>query len=339
MTASSAIGVAIVTFNSADVIIGCLESLFASQGAAPRVVVTDNASRDDTVATIRDWAAGRAAANPGFRFAEGSAGGEAAPSAALTLLHAGFNGGYAHGVNAGLRLLLSDDALDLFWVLNPDCEVAPDAAAQYLAHGADGCFALMGGRTIYREAPCLIQTDGGQVSPWTGICRSLNAGRAPAEAAMPAAAEIDYVTGANLVASRAFIEQAGLMTEDYFLYYEEVDWAFRRGSLPLRLAPDAIVYHHGGTSIGSRTASQRASAFAWYFNTRNRIRFLRRHRPLAVPFGVAHALAKAAQLLLTGERVEARAVLTGAFGLPPPAQVRARIAPGQAQVLAFGSSR
>lgn len=338
MTAGPAIGVAIVTFNSADVIIGCLDSLFASQGAAPRVVVTDNASGDDTVARVREWAAGRAAADPGFRFVELSAG-EAAPAAALTLLHAGFNGGYAHGVNAGLRLLLSDDALDLFWVLNPDCEVAPDAAVQYLAHGADGCFALMGGRTIYREAPGLIQTDGGQVSRWTGICRSLNAGRVPAEAAMPEVSEVDYLTGANLVASRAFIERAGLMKEDYFLYYEEVDWAFRRGDLPLRLVPDAIVYHHGGTSIGSRTASRRASAFAWYFNTRNRIRFLRRHRPLAVPFGLAHAIAKAGQLLLRGERAEARAVLTGAFGLPPPAQVRARIAPGQAQALAFGSSR
>lgn len=335
-TGPAAIGVAIVTFNSADVILGCLDSLFASEGAALRVVVTDNCSGDVTVELIRGWAARRAEADGGFSFAEADAESGIAPSAALTLLRSEFNGGYAHGVNAGLSLLLRAPELDLFWILNPDCEVTPEAAARYLARGADGDFALMSGRTLYREAPGLIQTDGGRVSRWTGVCSSVHAGCPPAGTAMPDAAGIDFVTGANLVASRAFVERAGLMTEDYFLYYEEVDWAFRRGDLPLRLVEDVIVYHHGGTSIGSGTASRRATAFSWYFNTRNRIRFLRRHRPLAIPVALAHALAKAAQLLLDRSREEAHAVLVGALNLPPPAAVRERIAPGRARALAFG---
>lgn len=332
-----AIGVAIVTFNSADVILDCLDSLFASRDAVLRVVVTDNCSSDETVPLIRDWAQRRTEADEAFSFAEVDTANRAAPSAALTLLRSDFNGGYAHGVNAGLSLLLRAHELGLFWILNPDCEATPEAAARYLDHGADGKFALMCGRTLYREPPGLIQTDGGRVNRWTGVCSSVNAGRAPDLTAMPDVASIDFVTGANLVASRPFIECAGLMSEDYFLYYEEVDWAFRRGDLPLRLVEDVIVYHHGGTSIGSGTASRRASPFAWYFNTRNRIRFLRRHRPLAVPFALAHALAKAGQLLLQRAPAEAHAVLCGALSLPPPAAVRSRIAPGRAQELAFGA--
>ena len=331
-----AIGVAIVAFHSADVILDCLDSLFASEGASLRVAVTDNLSADETAQLVRDWAARRAEADPGFTFAELPADTGTAPDAALTLLRSAFNGGYAHGVNASLSLLLRDPALDLFWVLNPDCEVTPDAAARYAAHGADGNFSLMCGRTLYKDTPERVQTDGGRVHRWTGVCSAVNIGRPAARAAMPKATSLDFIPGSNAVATRAFIDRAGLMTEDYFLYYEEVDWAFRRGDLPLRIVDDVIVYHYGGTSIGSGAVGRRATPFANYFNYRSRIRFLRRHRPLAVPVGLAYAAAKAAQLVLKGAGDEARALLAGAFGMGPPAAVRDRIAPGKARRLAFG---
>lgn len=332
------LGVAIVAFDSADVLVGCLDSLFASQGATLRVAIADNASSDDTVELVRRWAARRAEADPAFAFAELPADTADAPRASLTLLRSAFNGGYAHGVNAGLKLLLRDPAIDLFWVLNPDCEVTPEAAARYLERGTDGGFSLMCGRTVYKDAPDRIQTDGGRVNPWTGVCSPANIGRSPGTTPMPRAEDLDFIPGSNAVATRAFIERAGLMTEDYFLYYEEVDWAFRRGDLPLRIVDDVIVYHHGGTSIGSGSMTRRASPFANYFNYRNRIRFLARHRPWAVPVGLGYAAAKALQLLVEGAPDEARSVVAGAFGLAPPAPVRARIAPGDARRLAFGKA-
>lgn len=333
------LGVAIVTFHSSDVIGACLDSLFASQGVALRVAVTDNASGDDTLAVIRAWAEEQGARDPAFSFAELPASAAAHPAAMLTLLRSDFNGGYGYGVNAGLRLLMGDPALSLFWVLNPDCVVPPGTAAAYVRAGADGAFALMSGRTVYCEEPDRIQSDGGRVSRWTGVCSSVNTGLARVGTARPDAATIDYFTGGNVVASRRFIERAGPMPEGYFLYYEEVDWAMRRGDLPLRLAEDALVQHHVGTAIGSGTDSRRASPLSNYFNFRNRIRFLRRHRPWAIPFGLAHAVAKAGQLALQGAPAEAKAALAGSFGLPPPTAVRARIAPGRARALAFGTDQ
>ena len=334
--AGPTLGVAIVAFHSADVILPCLDSLFASRGVMLRVVVTDNASDDEAVTLVRDWAASRAAGDAAFSFAELLVDTPDKPTATLTLLRSKFNGGYAYGVNTGLRLLLRDPDLSLFWVLNPDCVVPPETAARYAECGADGDFALMSGRTVYCEEPLRIQTDGGRVARWTGVCSSVNAGLPPEGTALPDPATLDFVTGGNLVASRRFIERAGLMTEDYFLYYEEVEWACRRGDLPLRIAEGAVVRHHGGTAIGSGTARRRASPFANYFNTRNRLRFLRRNRPWAIPFGLAHAVAKAGQLALSGARAEAGAVLAGAFDTKPPAAIRNRVAPGKARVLAFG---
>lgn len=330
------LGVAIVAFQSSDVIIPCLESLIASHGVQIKVVVTDNASEDDTVALVRGWARERTARDPEFRFTELPADTGGAPDAALTLLRSDYNGGYAYGVNAALRVLLRDPDIDLFWVLNPDCVVPAETAARYAERGADGAFSLMSGRTVYCEQPQSIQTDGGRVSRWSGVCSLVNSGRSAVGTPMPDPATLDFVTGGNLVASRRFIEQAGLMTEEYFLYYEEVEWAFRRSDLPLRLAEDAVVLHHGGTAIGSATASRRATPFSNFFNTRNRLRFLRRHRRSAIPFSLAHAFAKAAQLTLAGATDEAHAVLAGALDLPPPRSIREKIAPGKARQLAFG---
>ena len=53
------LGVVIVAFNSADVILDCLESLLASGGVALSVVVVDNGSGDGTPDLLRAWAAGQ----------------------------------------------------------------------------------------------------------------------------------------------------------------------------------------------------------------------------------------------------------------------------------------
>ena len=139
-----------------------------------------------------------------------------------------------------------------------------------------------------------------------------------------------------MVASRFFIEKAGLMEEDYFLYYEEVDWAFCRKDLPILLAPDALVYHHGGTSIGTGSVVRLASPFANYFNFRNRIRFARRHLQWRLPIVYLGALAIGVQLFLKGGTSEAWALVCGVFNLRPPRDVSKRISDKSARKLAFG---
>lgn len=318
------LGVAIVAYRSADIIADCLTSLAASHDARLRIVVLDNASDDATVERIREWAA---AQPEGYTFAEGAVGEIACARADLTLLRSAVNGGFAYGTNRCLEVLLADPALQLFWLVNPDARARPDTARHYLDAGADGAFALMGGRTVFAGQPQIVQTDGGRVSLWTGKCTSVNWGRPAAQAQVPAAATLDYITGANCVASRRFIDHAGLMREEYFLYYEEVDWALRRGDLPLRVVPQAVVEHLGGTAIGSAGIGRGPSAFSAYFSFRNRIRFLRRFNPWAVPLGLGSVVLKALHWLAQRAPGAAGAALAGALGLAPPASVRAILSP------------
>ncbi len=327
------LGVVIVTFNSEDVIGDCLDSLLATISPALQIVVCDNASGDDTIGVVR-----AGVARHGLRL--DSDGARPADSGhRVMLLRNSCNLGFAAAVNIGLARLSRDPTVGLFWILNPDCLVLPGTAAAYLrAARKTGRFGLMGGRTLYLAPHGQIQSDGGRIGRWTGVCRNANQGRDPNLAQPPRADSLDYLSGANLVASRAFLDHAGPMPEGYFLYYEEVDWAQRRGGLALVTCPEAVVLHHGGTAIGSGIPGRLPSAFSNYFNYRNRMRFMCRHRPVALPTVWGHAMAKIGQLCWRGAWDSAAAAFRGLNGLAPPAAVRRRLSP-EAHTRAFGAPR
>jgi GT2 family glycosyltransferase len=341
------LGVALCTFNSADVILDCLESLLASTGVALSIVIADNSSTDGTVDLIQNWAVGRLAytlakdspfpLEPVERSLPLSLDGSPLTGMPhqIRLVEAGVNGGFAAGVNVGLKVLSANPNLDRFWVLNPDSMVPPDTARAFATHVAPASgFSLMGGRVIYLETPDRIQIDGGTLNRWTGVTGNLNLGAPHSRTPPPTPAQMDFITGASMVASRAFYETAGPMPEDYFLYYEEVDWALRRGKLPLDYCAGGIVYHRAGTAIGSPTLGRPASPFSLYFKNRGRLQFMRRYFPAALPTALLYSAAKAAQLLMKGFGREAATLLGASLGRGPSKEIRDRLSP-DAQKRAF----
>ncbi len=327
------LGVVIVVYNSEDVIINCLNSLLKSETQADRIVLCDNASPDNSVQIIKQWVE-----RMGYSYSEYDCSCKQPTLADVTVIRSGTNRGFAGGVNMGLKVLLEDGA-DLFWLLNPDGLVKSGTikAIKSCASEKPG-FGLMSGRVVYVEPKGVIQVDGGLVRRLTGICESVNQGALVSETPLPDVSMLSYLTGAHLVASRKFVETVGPMQEGYFLYYEEVDWAMRRGTLPLVLCEDADILHHGGTSIGSGSATRRASPFANYFNYRNRMRFMRRFRPQFLLISIMAALARIVRLVLLGGFDEAGAAFRGLAGLPPPRSVRDCIAQ-DSQDCAFGRMR
>lgn len=329
------LGVVLVTFNSSDVILDCLESLLASTDVRLAIAVVDNASTDGTPDLLRRWAAGEESAplaEVPFEVSAapkpltlGTGFGESAGGHRLCLVETGDNLGFAGGVNRGLEELAALEGCDRFWVLNPDSVAAPGTAHAFATASPDRPFSLMGGRVVYMDRPDMIQIDGGTVTRWSGITNNLNLYEDHDRTPPADPAEMDFITGASMLVSRQFYESAGPMREDYFLYYEEVDWAFRRGDLPLAYCAEALVYHHGGSAIGSATHARPASPFALYFKHRSRSLFVRRFLPGSRVSAHAWSLAKAAQYLRKGFVPEARALLAGALGLKPPRAVRERL--------------
>jgi GT2 family glycosyltransferase len=71
------------------------------------------------------------------------------------------------------------------------------------------------------------------------------------------------------------IEKAGLMNENFFLYYEEVDWCenIKRAGYQAWVCTEAVMYHKESVSVGKK------SRLKEYFMNRNRMLFIRRNAP------------------------------------------------------------
>lgn len=311
MTDLPRMGVVVVTHGSADVIGACLDSLLSSEGVALSIVVVDNASPDHTGGVV----AARTARDPHR----------------LTWHPKGTNRGFAAGVNTGLDLLLKDPEIARFWILNPDATALPGTARAFATHAPARDFGMIGGRVLYGEDPHRIQIDGGVIDWKTGKTRSLNQGQ-PADAPPPDPDDVDFVTGASLIVSRLFLKRAGPMPEDYFLYYEEVDWALQCPDLPLLYCTRGIVHHQAGTSIGSHKPGRKASPFSEWFKHRARMIFVRKHRRISYYGAVAFTFGKAVQSLLRRDPRGAEAILRGGLGLPPPRAVADRMAKAGARL-------
>lgn len=329
------LGVVIVTYNSVDVIADCLESLLAADpNVELHIVVVDNASSDGTLQYIRDWATGHTPfiepADCPFPI------GEVPkpvmlrtvdnPGAGITLIEAATNGGFAAGVNFGLSFLAETPEIERFWILNPDCLVPPQTPGLFASCSVPlNGFSLIGGRIRYLDPPHRIESDGAHVNLLTGVTGNINLGQDVETSQRPRVEDIDFICGASMVASRHFYEVAGPLPEEYFLYYEEVAWALRRENLPLVYCPEALVYHHAGTAIGSPTIKRIASPFSIYFLYRSRLIFIREYSPKFLPVTYLYAFAKAIQIALKGYREEASALLRAINGMRPPESVRNRL--------------
>lgn len=292
------IGVVILNYKNWQDSLVCAESVLASTEPPSWVVIVDNASPNDSVRWIRHWAAGRMdfvlpelgahslCAKP-FSLVEVC--NHELPeltSGSVILVHSGKNKGYAAGNNAGIRVLLEAGA-DAVWILNNDTVVDPGALRamrkRLFSKPRPG---LCGSRILYFDTEIVQCCGGGKTNPWTGLSR-LEGHNVPVNAALKVAEgeverRINFIYGASVMASRAFIQEVGLMDERYFLYCEEQDWAYTsRGKFDFAYAADAIVYHKEGATTGF--SSKKIKPLSLWYLLRSRVLLTAKHKPWALP--------------------------------------------------------
>lgn len=332
------LGVVLVNWNRWPDTIECLESLLAST-IPLRIAVVDNASADGSSERIVEWAAGRRAVEPGAAamarfssppaakpvplatFDAATAAATDPGGAAVTLIDGGGNLGFAGGNNAGLRHLLRDRGLAHFWLLNNDTVVEPGTAETLLRRmEATHRVGMCGAQVRYYFRPEIVQTlNGHRYNRLTGASAGIGENQPVGTGFDPArvARETDFVFGASLGVSRPFLETVGPMSERYFLYFEEIDWATRaRGRFTTAFAHGAIVYHKEGGSIGSSGAKGQRSAKSDYWLLRARHRYVARFEPYLLPVHWLVSLGAIGRRLARGQPGKAWAMTRALLGLP-----------------------
>lgn len=260
--------VIIVSYNTRDLTLACLETLFATtRTTAFRVVVLDNCSSDGSADAI-------AAAYP-----------------QVTLIRATENLGFAAGNNA----VAAEAETEWLLLLNPDTEVhagAVDALLDFArTHPEAG---ITGGRTVFPDGALNPASCWMRITPWSLFCLAtgLTAVFRGTEFFNPegmggwkrdSVRAVDIVQGSFLMIRRTLWTELGGFNPRYFMYGEEADLCLRAqmaGYQPM-ITPDAEIMHLAGAS-SARKADKIAAV------AQGRMTLIRDHWPgWQVPFGVA----------------------------------------------------
>lgn len=310
--------IVLVNFKGARDTIACVTSINAQIDAPARVIVVENGSEDGSLELLEDWA--RSAVNDAGYRGEGewsnlrpAAGRDIRVPVAFKIIASGENLGFAGGCNIGIGLAMDDPVCTHVWLLNNDTVLEDDALAPLITRLAE-CprMGMVGSTLVYYDNPDLVQACGGRFNPLTGRGKPLGEHMLlPLELDRQAVEdELDYAVGASMLVKRDFVARVGLMSERYFLYFEELDWAVRGAKHGFRLgwAPGSIVYHKEGASIGTNTRA-RPSNLSVYFMTASYLRFLFQHRKMLIPVGLALSLLKSSKWLLRRDTAAASRVM------------------------------
>ncbi len=287
------LGIVIVNWNTCALLERCLRTVCASLGDFNfRVIVVDNASKDGSAAMVKRL------------FPQ------------VELIANRENVGYPRGNNIGLRALGFRGARDVdrsapryALLLNPDTELPPNALwqmTQFMDSRPD----------IGAAGPKLVLTDGsldkacrrGFPTPlvsfyhYSGLAKLFPRNPRFGRYNMTFAdedkdLEVDSVVGAYMQVRKAAIEQAGLLDEVFFMYGEDLDWAYR-----VKQAGYKVWYHAAVTVHHVKRAASSQSPKAQFEFWRAMLIFYRKHFRRGTSYPV-HLMILAALLFKGGPRL------------------------------------
>lgn len=329
--------------------VACLQSLVpAVRAGDARVCVVDNGSPDDSAAQVRAWMAGAHASLPapdGDTLAShwwplhgpGAGAGwvvvgadmlGAVPQGPWVFVPSRYNRGFAAGMNEGIRAALSTGSVEAIWLLNNDTVVGPDtvAAIRSAVAAASPQVGEFGTTVLYYDRPEVLQSVGWCAwNPWLATSHRIFDGERLGTSMLARTDGPGYVYGASWVLRASAIRDAGLLSEDGFLYGEELDWGQRakRRGWQTSLIRDAVVWHREGASIGAGASTPTArSELADLSGIAARYRLTRRFFPRQLPAVYFALLGVALNRWRRGDARRAalvvRLLLSGGLPVPRP---------------------
>lgn len=278
--------IVVLNWNGWKDTLSCLDSLIELNYNEYKIVVCDNNSSNDSVKRITDWYESKKDSHPylvdaDYQYLDSSNLDSFSSQAkkGFYLIQTGSNLGFAGGNNVGLRFALNQNDMSHVWILNNDTVVEPSALSALTNKvSTDNKIGLCGSRMVYFHDRDKLQGIGGQYKPLLATTRHIAEGE-PADTVFDERViekELDYVIGASMLITRACLEDVGLLSEDYFLYFEEFDYCQRLANRGYRfsIATDSWVYHKEGGS----TESGR-SVVSDFYQVRNRLIITKKYFP------------------------------------------------------------
>ncbi|MEX0315067.1 MAG: glycosyltransferase family 2 protein [Allomuricauda sp.] len=239
-----------INYNESEVTLDMLQSLKGLTYPNIEVIVVDNASPNDNPDVIKE------------QFPE------------VCLIKSKENLGFAGGNNLGVKAAKGEFLL----FINNDT-IVPEGFIEPLVETlrGDETIGMVSPKIKFHWNPELIQYAGyTPMNHWT-IRNSSIGYHQKDDGRFDTAGETESIHGAAMMVPRTVVDKVGMMTEIYFLYYEEHDWAemIKRAGYKIYYQTKSNILHKESISTG------KFSPLKTYYISRNRILFARRNfKPL-----------------------------------------------------------
>ena len=227
------LSIVIVNWNTSAELEACLRSIGDEDSIRLETTVIDNASPDDSVEMVRREF-------PGVRLIENKA-----------------NLGFAKGANQGIEASSGRYVL----LLNPDSEVKPEALPAIVRFGDENRdIGIFGPKILYPNGSLQYSCRGFPTVAAGFFRNTILTKRFPRNSYIndylmlgwdhSEPRDVDWVSGAALVARRELLDDIGLLDERFYMYCEDVDLAYRAHEKGWRVTyfPLATVVHACGKS-------------------------------------------------------------------------------------------
>jgi GT2 family glycosyltransferase len=240
--------VAVLSYNGRHLLEVILPSLARQHFRDFEVVVVDNGSSDDTQAWLREsW-----------------------PDVEIISLPNNV------GVSAALNVCAGAGRGELVALFNNDLELAPDCLGELVQALGEHPDAGWAGAKLVNFQHREILDGAGDVYHWTGAAGRRGHGELD-RGQYDEPRQIFGACGGAAIYRRSVLQDVGPFDEDFFAFYEDVDWSLRAqlAGYSCRYSPSAVVYHMGSATLGSGLTD-----FLRYQMWRNSIWVIAKNLPL-----------------------------------------------------------
>jgi GT2 family glycosyltransferase len=240
------VSIIIVNYNTQELVLDCLESIKNSINIdfGVKVIVVDNASTDSSVNELKK-----------LRWIE--------------LIENSSNTGFAKANNLAIGKIEGD----YVWFLNPDTVVEPNTIATlvgYMDKNSD----------VGIVTPKLTLPDGsldknchrGMPTPWNSFCHFTGLSKILPKSRLFSGyylghipenveTEVEVVGGSSVLTRRDIGEKIGWWDETYFMYGEDIAFAYevKKAGYKIMYVPSVTIHHYHGASSGLKKTSKQVS--------------------------------------------------------------------------------
>lgn len=270
------VAIVIVNYNGDSDTFCCITSLLKSSFTDFRIIIVDNASRDDSISELTENLSSAygmyESKNQMISFLNGK----------IIVLLSTINGGFAFANNIGAKYaIMNFPRLDFLWFLNNDTIVNHETLANLVnsLNWRDRQIGMLGNKLLFLDNPTKIQAIGGLYNKFLAKCTHIGAYELDNGQYDKKIPHMDYIIGASMFVRKSFILDVGYMCEDYFLYFEELDWILRgkKKGWKFSYVSNAVVLHKEGGS--TKVTSKKMSELSDVCQLRSRILFTKKNYP------------------------------------------------------------